>query len=87
MVGSGILITRSGTWSGSSGDPAPVAADRNRRLIAIDGFEIDVPDSPGNAAEFGYAGSGANRSAFPKARVVAVAECGTHAFLAAEIDA
>jgi hypothetical protein len=38
-------------------------------------------------AEFGYAGSGANWSAFPKARVVAVAECGTHAFLAAEIDA
>jgi Insertion element 4 transposase N-terminal/Transposase DDE domain len=57
------------------------------RLVAIDGFEVDVPDSPGNAEEFGYAGSGANRSAFPKARVVAVAECGTHAFLAAEIDA
>ncbi|MGH8940404.1 MAG: IS4 family transposase, partial [Actinomycetes bacterium] len=35
--------------------------------------------------EFGYAGSGANRSAFPKARVVALAECGTHAFLAAEV--
>ncbi|HEY4990615.1 MAG TPA: transposase domain-containing protein [Nakamurella sp.] len=60
---------------------------RRWRLVAIDGFEVDVPDSPGNAEEFGYAGSGANRSAFPKARVVAVAECGTHAFLAAEIDA
>ena len=58
---------------------------RGRRLIAIDGFEVDLPDSPANAAEFGYAGSGANRSAFPKARVVAFAECGTHAFLAAEI--
>jgi hypothetical protein len=58
---------------------------RGWRLVAIDGFEVDVPDSPGNAAEFGYAGSGANRSAFPKARVVALAECGTHAFLAAEI--
>jgi hypothetical protein len=44
-----------------------------------------VPDSSLNAAEFGYAGSGQNRSAFPKARVVALAECGTHAFLAAEI--
>ena len=60
---------------------------RRRRLLGIDGFEIDVADSSENAAEFGYAGSGANRSAFPKARVVALAECGTHAFVAAEVDA
>ena len=60
---------------------------RGWRLLAIDGFELDVPDTPANAAEFGYAGSGQNRSAFCKARVVALAECGTHAFLAAEIDA
>jgi hypothetical protein len=71
---------------------APVATSDTRgawlrgwRLLAIDGFEVDVPDTAGNAAEFGYAGSGAGRSAFPKARVVALAECGTHAFLAAEI--
>lgn len=57
------------------------------RLLAIDGFEVDLPDSKENAAEFGYAGSGDNRSAFPKARVVALSECGTHAFVAAEIDA
>ncbi len=66
---------------------APVATMGTReawrwRLVAIDGFEVDLP---GNAAEFGYAGSGDNRSAFPKARVVALAECGTHAFLAAEV--
>ena len=60
---------------------------RRWRLLAIDGFEIDLPDSEENAAEFGYAGSGDNRSAFPKARVVALAECGTHAFVAAEVDA
>jgi hypothetical protein len=58
---------------------------RSWRLLAIDGFEVDLPDSKENAAEFGYAGSGENRSAFPKARVVALSECGTHAFLAAEI--
>jgi hypothetical protein len=58
---------------------------RGWRLLAIDGFEVDLPDTPGNAAEFGYAGSGAGRSAFPKARVVALAECATHAFLAAEV--
>ena len=60
---------------------------RGWRLLAIDGFDIDVPDTAANAAEFGYAGSGDNRSAFCKARVVALAECGTHAFVAAEVDA
>lgn len=58
---------------------------RGWRLLAIDGFELDVPDTPANAQEFGYAGSGDNQSAFPKARVVALAECGTHAFVAAEV--
>ncbi len=60
---------------------------RRWRLLAIDGFEVDLPDTPENAGEFGYAGSGENRSAFCKARVVALAECGTHAFVAAEVDA
>jgi hypothetical protein len=60
---------------------------RSWRLLAIDGFEIDLADSEENAAEFGYAGSGETRSAFPKARVVALAECGTHAFVAAEVGA
>jgi Insertion element 4 transposase N-terminal len=58
---------------------------RRWRLLAIDGFEVDLPDTDSNVAEFGYAGSGQSRSAFPKARVVALAECGTHAFLAAEV--
>jgi len=58
-----------------------------RRLVAIDGFDVDVPDTAANAAEFGYAGSGDKRSAFPKTRVVALSECGTHVFLAAEITA
>jgi hypothetical protein len=81
-----------------AGDASPVAGMhalgtargsflRGWRLLAIDGFEVDVPDTKENAAEFGYAGSGENRSAFPKARVVALAECGTHAFVAAEVDA
>ena len=59
---------------------------RSWRLLAIDGFEVDLPDSDENVAEFGYAGTGENRSAFPKARVVALAECGTHAFVAAEVS-
>jgi hypothetical protein len=55
------------------------------RLVAIDGMEWDVPDSPGNAAAFGYAGSGDKRSAFPKVRVVALSECGSHVYFAAAI--
>jgi hypothetical protein len=58
---------------------------RDRRLTAIDGFDADLPDSEENAAEFGYASGGQGESGYPKARVVALTECGTHAFLAAEI--
>jgi hypothetical protein len=83
-----------GPVAGPAGSTAEVAALgtargaflRRWRLLGIDGFEVDLPDSKANAAEFGYAGSGENRSAFPKARVVALAECGTHAFVAAEVD-
>ena len=84
-----------GPVAGAAGPAAPAVALgtargsflRRWRLLGIDGFEVDLPDSKANAAEFGYAGSGENRSAFPKARVVALAECGTHAFVAAEVDA
>jgi hypothetical protein len=57
----------------------------NWRLMALDGFEWDVPDTKANAAEFGYAGSGEGRSAFPKVRVVSISECGSHAMVDAEI--
>jgi hypothetical protein len=55
------------------------------RLMAIDGFEWDAPDTSGNAEAFGYAGSGDKRSAFPKVRVVTVSECGSHAVVDAAI--
>ncbi|MCX5071554.1 IS4 family transposase [Streptomyces sp. NBC_00513] len=58
---------------------------RQWRLMGIEGFDLDVPDSPQNAAEFGYAGNDRSRSAFPRARVVAVVECGSHAFMDAEV--
>jgi|SRR5579859_1689624 len=83
-----------GPVAGQAGPTASMAALgtargaflRSWRLLAIDGFEVDLPDSEQNGAEFGYAGSGEGRSAFAKARVVALAECGTHAFVAAEVD-
>jgi hypothetical protein len=55
------------------------------RLMAIDGVDWDVPDTPGNVTEFGYAGAGGNHSAFPKARLVTVSECASHAVVAAAV--
>jgi Insertion element 4 transposase N-terminal/Transposase DDE domain len=55
------------------------------RLMSIDGFEWDVPDTPGNAAAFGYPPGGRERPAFPKVRVVTVSECGSHAVVDAGI--
>jgi hypothetical protein len=46
----------------------------------------DAPDTAENAAAFGYAGTGdGGRAAFPKARVVTVSECASHAVVDAEI--
>jgi hypothetical protein len=59
-----------------------------RRLVALDGTTLDVADSVENAAWFGRPGvNKGEQSAFPQARVVAVAECGTHAIFDAEIGA
>jgi hypothetical protein len=57
------------------------------RLMAVDGFEWDAPDSRENAEAFGYAGGGTDRAAFPKVRVVTVSECASHAVVDAEIGA
>lgn len=51
-----------------------------RRLVAIDGTCLDVADTAENDAWFGRPGvNKGEQAAFPQARVVAVAECGTHA--------
>jgi hypothetical protein len=39
---------------------------RRWRLLAIDGFEVDLPDTPANAQEFGYAGSGETAVGVPE---------------------
>jgi hypothetical protein len=58
------------------------------RLMSMDGFEWDVPDSAENAAAFGYSGTGkgeADKAAFPKVRAVTVGECASHAAVMAAI--
>jgi Insertion element 4 transposase N-terminal/Transposase DDE domain len=73
----------------------PVAEELTRgaflgpwRLMAIDGFEWDAPAMEGNIAAFGFAGTGADdpaKAAFPKARVVTISECASHAVVDARI--
>jgi Insertion element 4 transposase N-terminal/Transposase DDE domain len=74
---------------------APVAEELTRgaflgrwRLMAIDGFEWDAPATEANIAAFGFAGASADdpqRAAFPKARVVTISECASHAVADARI--
>jgi hypothetical protein len=48
------------------------------RLMAVDGFVLDVADSAANARVFGRPGSSRSPAAFPQARVLALCEVGTH---------
>lgn len=65
-----------------AGPDTPGSWLAGRRLLAIDGTCLDVPDTAVNAEFFGRPGSArGEQSAFPQARVVAVAECGTHAII------
>ena len=73
---------------------APVSAEgsagswwRGLRLVATWGTVFDLPDTEANEERFGRPGSGRGeaKGAFPQARVVALAECGTHAIIGAEI--
>jgi hypothetical protein len=58
---------------------------RSWRLMSIDGTCVDVADTPLNDEAFGRPGTGRGdgKGAFPQVRVVGLAECGTHALLAA----
>lgn len=57
-----------------------------RRLVAIDGTTLDVADTTENDAFFGRPGVNKGEgAAFPHARLVAVAECATHAIFDAVI--
>lgn len=69
-------------------EATPGAMLAGRRMVAIDGTTLDVADTAGNDAHFGRPGvNKGERSAFPQARLVALAECATHAMFDAEIDA
>jgi hypothetical protein len=52
--------------------------------MALDGVMIDIPDTAANLAEYPRA-EGGTRRPFPQTRTVGLAECGSHAVLAAAI--
>lgn len=55
------------------------------RVLALDGMLMAVPDSAGNLEAFGKSGSQRAPIGYPQARVVAVAECSSHAVLDAVV--
>lgn len=70
------------------GPGAPGVWVAGRRLVAVDGTCLDVADTPANEEHFGRAGvAKGEKAAFPMARVLAVAEVGTHAIFAARVGA
>lgn len=56
-----------------------------RRLMAIDATSFDVADTEANVERFDRLGSGPKASAYPKLHVAALAECGSHAIVAAKL--
>nr|WP_245232732.1 transposase domain-containing protein [Thiorhodococcus minor] len=56
----------------------PGAFYRGMRTMAIDGFVLNVADTPANERAFGRPGSGRAPGAFPQVRVLALREPGSH---------
>ncbi|MCA6090904.1 IS4 family transposase [Streptomyces sp. SCA3-4] len=76
------------TSAGPLGDErTPGTFWRGLRLVAVDSTCWDVADTAVNEAAFGRPGNtrGPDRAAFPQVRMAALAECGTHAVLDAEL--
>lgn len=59
-------------------EDTPYAFYGGMRLMAIDGFVVDLRDTPANEKAFGRPGGGRSPGAFPQARVVSLCEAGTH---------
>jgi hypothetical protein len=56
-----------------------------RRLMSLDGVELECADTPANAERFGYVSAkGGGHGPYPQVLVMALAECGTHAVTAVE---
>lgn len=73
-----------------AGPSAPDSLDaafwRGMRTAAVDGFVLDVPDTPANRATFGGpSDSKGQQAGFPQARVATLTETGTHSSIDAAV--
>ena len=57
------------------------------RLVAIDGSNLEVADEPDNVKAFGYPGSRTGHAGYPQAQCAVLAECASHAIIAANLGA
>ncbi len=71
--------------AGPSGTPdTPGVFYRGLRVATVDGFTLDLQDTPENAEHFGRGGNGSgSQNPYPQLRVLVVAESGTRSLLAA----
>jgi hypothetical protein len=62
-------------------DPqTPGAFYDGRRMVAVDGFVLDLPDTEANRNTFGRPKNGNSFGASPQTRIVALCEVGSHVF-------
>lgn len=66
-------------------DAAPWAYFHGLRVLAVDGFTMNVAKTPQNVAAFGMPGNGDTEGAYPQVRVVALAETGTRSLQGAVV--
>lgn len=63
-------------------DAVPGTYVAGRRVFAMDGSTLKVPDTPGNRAHFGLPGSDRGRAAYPQLRMVNLRDAGSRISLA-----
>lgn len=68
----------------SDAEATPGAFWRGLRVVTVDGFTLDVPDTPANAEHFSRGGNGSSsKNPYPQLRALVLAEAGTRSLLAA----
>ena len=77
-----LLFARTAVPTGTAGTPGVFYA--GLRVVTVDGFTLDLPDSDDNAEVFGRGGNGSGeKNPYPQLRALALAESGTRVLLAA----
>lgn len=77
-----LLFARTAVPTGTAATPGVFYA--GLRVVTVDGFTLDLPDSDDNAEVFGRGGNGSGeKNPYPQLRALALAESGTRVLLAA----